>query len=334
MFMPDWFMDLLGLKEKWTEDQKIDLNGTAFVLHGGIPRSAALVSNAQQQTSDVFGFKWHQRDSFESEAARSMMREWANERYGPIDNWLDQVEHPVILDAGCGAGYTAQEYLGPVLDKVRYIGTDISSAVNVAKERLGRLATNVAFMQCDITKLPFKKGKVDVVFSEGVLHHTDSTENAIKSLVPLLREGGLFMFYVYKKKGPIREFTDDYIRELMQKMPPHVGWEKMMPLSKLGKILGDLNIEIDIEEPIDLLEIPAGKTNIQRLFYWNVFKAFYRPEYSLEEMNHINFDWYAPRNAFRQTSEEVEKWCEEAGLSILHEKVEDAGITIVARREG
>ena len=334
MLTPEWFMDLLGVQEDWSEGQQGELAGASFVMHHGIPRSSALVSNAQQQTSDVFGFKWHQRDSFESEAARSMMRDWANERYGPVASWLEQFEHPVVLDAGCGAGYTAQEYWGPVLQKIRYVGADISSAIDVAKERVGEVARDAAFIQCDITKLPFEKGKVDVVFSEGVLHHTDSTENAIKSLASFLREGGLFMFYVYKKKGPIREFTDDYIRELMQEMPPHVGWEKMMPLSKLGKILGELNIEIDIEDPIELLQIPAGKVNIQRLFYWHVFKAFYRPEYSLEEMNHINFDWYAPRNAFRQTPDEVQKWCAEAGLTILRQKVEDAGITIVARREG
>lgn len=334
MVTPEWFMDFLGLKEYWAENQEVDLNGSSFVMHDGIPRSAGLVSNAQQQTSDVFGFKWHQRDSFESEAARSMMRKWANERYGDIENWISRSSVPVILDAGCGAGYTAQEYLGPVLNRARYIGADISSAVNVARERLGKVARDAAFIQSDITKLPFKKGEIDCIFSEGVLHHTDSTENAIKSLAPLLREGGLFMFYVYKQKGPVREFTDDYIRELMQELSPKEGWDKMLSLTRLGKVLGDLNIEIDIAEPVDLLEIPAGKINIQRLFYWHVFKAFYRPEYSLEEMNHINFDWYAPKNAFRQTPDQVSEWCQEAGLKVEHQRVEEAGITVVSRRVG
>ena len=29
-----------------------------------------------------------------------------------------------------------------------------------------------------------------------------------------LKPGGRILFYVYRKKGPIREFTDDYVREL------------------------------------------------------------------------------------------------------------------------
>ena len=140
------------------------------------------------------------------------------------------------------------------------------------------------------------------------------------------------MFYVYKKKGPIREFSDDYVRAQMQDMTPAEGWEAMLPITKLGQLLGELNIEIDVPEKIGLLGIDAGKINLQRFFYWHVLKSFYRPEYTLDEMNHINFDWFAPKNAFRQTPEQVRQWCEEAGLDIEREHVEEAGITIVARK--
>ena len=106
-----------------------------------------------------------------------------------------------------------------------------------------------------------------------------------------------------------------------------------MPLSKLGKALGELKVEVDIPEAIDLLEIPAGRIDVQRLFYWHVFKAFHRPELSLDEMNHINFDWYAPKNAHRQSPEQVREWCAGLSLSIEHERVEEAGITIIARKQ-
>ncbi len=85
-------------------------------------------------------------------------------------------------------------------------------------------------------------------------------------------------------------------------------------------------------EDVDLLDIPAGRINVQRLFYWHVMKCFYRPDFTLEEMNHINFDWYAPANAHRQSPEEVRAWCVKAGLEIEREVVEEAGITIVARK--
>ena len=51
-----------------------------------------------------------------------------------------------------------------------------------------------------------------------------------------------------------------------------------------------------------------------------------------DEMNHINYDWYAPANAARQTPEEVRAWCAESGLSIEREVIEEAGITVIARK--
>ena len=72
--------------------------------------------------------------------------------------------------------------------------------------------------------------------------------------------------------------------------------------------------------------------NNVRYLYRHVFKAFYRPGMTLEEMNHINFDWYAPRNAHRHTVEEVRSWCAEAGLIIERERIEDSGITAIARK--
>ena len=53
--------------------------------------------------------------------------------------------------------------------------------------------------------------------------------------------------------GPIREFTDDYIRNKLAAMTPEEAWKAVMPLSKVGRILGDLNVDIDIAEPIPKL---------------------------------------------------------------------------------
>ena len=189
-----------------------------------------------------------------------------------------------------------------------------------------------AFLQADITKLPLPDESVDVIFSEGVLHHTDSTEHALSALSRLLRVDGRFLFYVYNKKGPIREFSDDYIRERLQEVSQEKAWDALLPLTRLGEVLGELNIDVDIPEDIDLLQIPAGKIDLQRLFYWHVFKAFYSPGFSVEEMNLINFDWYTPANAHRQTPDDVRSWCDRCGLKIEREVIEEAGITVIARR--
>jgi SAM-dependent methyltransferase len=308
-----------------------------FVMKDGIFRAAASVSGNQQQTRETFGYKWQKRETFESRSSLTRMREWLLERYGDICNavwWREYDDYPLVLDAGCGAAMSAIELLGERIGRVRYLGVDISEAIDVGAARFMEHGLDGAFLQTDISRIPLPEFSVDVIFSEGVLHHTDSTEKALKILARMLKPGGRFMFYVYNRKGPVREFTDDYIRSRLQSMSPEQGWQSMIALSRLGKILGDLDIVIDISEPIDLLDIPAGEINLQRFFYWHIMKIFYRDEMTLDEMNHINFDWYAPANAHRQTPEEVEKWCEEADLSIERKVVEPAGITMIGRRQG
>lgn len=331
---PDWLWDALGI-EPITENAVTTIDGVEFVLAGGILRERAIASENQSQTSDAFGFKWHQRSTFESESSLRHIRAWLIERYGDVGSapwWGDYGEDPLVLDAGCGASASGLELFEAVLPSIRYLGVDISAAIDVAAARFAERGLAGGFVQADVTRAPLPPGSVDVIFSEGVLHHTDSTRGALLSLARLLKPGGRFMFYVYRRKGPIREFTDDYLRAKIQDMAPADAWEALKPLSRLGEALGRLEVEIDVPEDIDLLGIPAGPIDIQRLFYWHVLKAYYRPDGTFDEMHHINYDWYAPVNAHRQSPEEVRAWCAEAGLEIERENVQEAGITIVSRK--
>jgi SAM-dependent methyltransferase len=332
----DWFAELLGLSRLPREGGEVAAHGIILTMRGGILREQEpeCVSPAQQQTSDAFGFKWAKRDTFEG-GPLNYLREWLLEQYGNVATapWLfDTSDVPILLDAGCGAAMSALALFEPVLDRIRYLGVDVSTAVEVAKTRFDERGRAASFLQADLNRLPLPEQSVDLIFSEGVLHHTDNTAAALAAVVRYLKIGGRILFYVYRKKGPIREFTDDFIRDKLGRMTPEQGWEAMIPLTKLGKILGELNIEIEIPESIELLDIPAGRIDLQRLFYWHVLKAYYRPEMSLEEMNHLNFDWYAPKNAHRHTVDEVRLWCERLSLAIEHEYVQQAGITIIARR--
>ncbi len=332
---PAWLYDLLGISAP-REGEEVRLSGRRFVCAGGVLRARdGSGGAAQRQTGRTFGYKWKRRESFDSPASLARMRSWLVERYGDVARagfWKELGAQPLVVDAGCGAALSALELFGKRLAKVRYLGVDLSDAVDVARRRFEERGLSGAFLQVDLGAIPLARGSVDLIFSEGVLHHTDSTREALLQLAELLAPGGRFLFYVYRRKGPIREFTDDYLRERLQALPPDEAWERLMPLTRLGQALGDLDLEVEVPEEVDLLGIPAGRIPIQRLFYWHVFKAFYDPELSLEELHHINFDWYAPANAHRQSPEEVRAWCAEAGLAVEREVLEPAGITIVARR--
>jgi SAM-dependent methyltransferase len=296
------------------------------------------LSNNQLQTEDTFGFKWKKRETYESPAVQAEWKRWLLEKYfdGDIQRLDDLLNsggtRKEILDAGCGSGGSGFLLFGERLKEHDYLGVDISDAVLVAEERFKENGVPGRFIQSDLNSIPKEHGPFDVIFSEGVLHHTDSVEKAIEQLSSRLKIGGKFLFYVYAKKSPIREFTDDMIRSSISGLSNDEAWQAIMPLTKFGKILGDLNAEIEISEDIPLLGIKKGRQNLQRLFYYNVCKSYYRPDYSLEEMNHINFDWFRPLNCYRHTPEEIKVFCDQAGLIIERLNIEDAGISIIARK--
>lgn len=329
-----WLAELLGgpLPD---EGNEMKVRGQSLIMRKGILRASTAKSSAQAQTESVFGYKWARRDTYDSAESLKRMREWLVQRYGQPTRepwWNEYGERPLVLDAGCGSSMSALELFEGAFNRMRYVGVDISEAVDTAKARFAERGASAAFVQADLLNLPFAPESFDIIFSEGVLHHTDSTERALRTVSAHLKPGGRIMFYVYRRKGPIREFTDDYIRDKLKGMPEEQAWKALEPLTRLGIALGELNVTVNVPEKIDLLDIPAGPIDVQRLFYWHVFKAFYHPNLTLDEANHINFDWYTPTNAHRQSLAELRSWCASDGLAIEREIEEPAGITIIARK--
>jgi arsenite methyltransferase len=330
----EWVVDLLGGSEPG-EGETALRQGQLLTRSGGLVRSVDLGLGDQAQTRDMFAFKWGKRDTYQSKELAEAHIAWLHSRYGGKDllqhhGHLSQ-GNMLVLDAGMGAGFTAKLIFRDNWNQIRLVGADISTAVDIAAREIGPLAKESFFIQCDLMHLPFRVRSFDIVMSEGVLHHTPSTRDALLALARQVKPGGILALYVYAKKAPIREYTDDYVRNIVSEMSPEQAWEKLKPLTKLGIALGKLETEIEILEDVALLGIPKGKIDIQRLFYWAICKTYYRPEFSFDEMNHINFDWFTPKYAHRQTPDEVIAWCSEAGLTVEHLKAEEAGITVIAR---
>lgn len=324
MRMLEWERDMsalerLGVKRQQGSDPSISLN--------------------QKQTSDIFGYKWKRVDSYESPGIQEWARNWLLERYcnhnpAALERWLPESERKIILDAGCGSGFSTLLLFGELLKKHDYLGVDISDSIDVAKERFSGKGIHADFLKSDLMNLPIPDASVDLIFAEGVLHHTDSTEEAIRYLATKLKPAGYFLFYVYARKAAIREYTDDLIRNAIKELSNDDAWEALKPLTKLGKALGELRVNIDVPEDIAFLGIKKGTYDLQRFFYYGICKMFYRPDFSLEEMNHINFDWFRPMNCHRHTPKEVERYCSKASLNIEHMNIQESGITVVARKAG
>ena len=310
--------------------------GTSVPIVDGIPRFVVDAATPQGQTGASFGYKWRRTDTYLSPAMREMGRKWLSDRYGfpsaeAMRGYLEG--HRAVLDLGCGGGYSTSLWMDDHWSGRLWLGADISEAIDVARDRLGHLP-GTAFIQADILHLPLRSGSFDAVIAEGVLHHTPSTHLALESAVRVLAPGGEMMFYVYRRKGPVREFVDDLVRDRISSLSPADAWDALKPLTRLGQALAETGASVVVPEDIPLLEIPAGTYDVQRLFYWHVAKAFWNPDMSFEENHHINFDWYHPAYAHRQTEDEVRSWCAELGLRIVHFDAQESGFTVRALLEG
>ena len=78
--------------------------------------------------------------------------------------------------------------------------------------------------------------------------------------------------YFYAKKALPRELLDDYL-ELNVRIFPHQNYGECLKPIKLGKILSDLEIEIEVPS-IPQLGIKGGRQDLQRFIYWNFIKCF------------------------------------------------------------
>ena len=194
------------------------------------------ISKEQSQTKETFGFKWKKRDTYESENMQKEWKRWLLEKYFDSDetnlSLLMEGGKKRILDAGCGSGGSGMLLFEKYLNTHEYVGVDISDAVEVGKKRFKEKGYDAEFYQSDLNEIPEKLGKFDIIFSEGVLHHTDSVEKAIFNVSKHLKPNGHFLFYVYSKKAPIREYTDDYIRSAISELNDEDAWDEINSLTK------------------------------------------------------------------------------------------------------
>lgn len=310
-------------------------SGTEYPITEGVP---VLVrpdqfAEGQKETVDSFSWKWTKAKNYRS-ATNAHYIQWYLDRYGfrteeALSAFLKNKK--TILDAGTAHGRDAEMYARNASATV--FGIDISYGIRNAYRDL-RHIQNLHLIQADLTRLPFPNGFFDFIGCDQVIHHTPNTHESLKHLIDHLAPGGHIAFYVYKKKGPVREFCDDHIRAQAVNMSPEECLKMSEAITKFGKALSDMKITIDIPEDIPILGIKAGKQDLQRFIYWNMFKCYWNDTMDWESNVITNFDWYHPLHAHRHTPEEVQGWCKEGGLEIVHFDVQESGISVLAQKTG
>lgn len=230
-----------------------------------------------------------------------------------------------ILDGGCGNGRVTALLSKIAADGADVVGIDLN-ADKVAAENLKHL-DNISVQNADLLGDLSPLGKFDFIYCQEVLHHTEDPQGGFANLVDRLENGGEIAIYVYRKKAPVREFVDDFVRDAIKDLSYEEGMAVSRQIAELGRRLSA--IDATLETPaIPVMGIPEGEYHIQRFFYHFFMKAFWNPELSEQENVVVNFDWYHPSTCSRHTLEEVTGWFERAGLDIVHKFEDEYGITM------
>lgn len=283
-------------------------------------------------TAQSFYNKWHNNKELvfnETLREDSEFFRWIVGRNGwgnalGLTNFLKDKKR--VLDAGCGNGRVSallRTYSNP--DNTEVVGIDLVAAPVAAENLAGfeNIKTATKDLLGDLSDL----GLFDFIYCQEVLHHTSDPRGAFLNLIKLLEPHGEIAIYVYKKKAPVREFVDDYIREKISGLSYEDAMDVCREITEFGKQLSELNVKIEVPA-VDALEIPAGEYEVQRLIYHFFCKCFWNPDISFEQNAVINYDWYHPQLCSRHTLEEVESWFKEGRVEITQRCVDYYGITV------
>jgi len=325
------WVDPLSGEELHQEENSLVCSSSKYEMINGIPNFVESVEDKdQKQVQDSFSFKWNRTDFGQNDIKfDETIKDVYLEMMGLENNDLSFFENKIILDVGIGSGSSARIWATKAKE---FHGIDISDAVYRAKNALKNYNSQPILSKADLNNLPYPDNSFDLIVSNGVFHHTPNTKLALKNVIKKLKKSGKCLFYIYKKKSSIREFCDDFIRQKISDLSNEEAWKVMESLTKFGKAIHEKSIKIQIPEDIDVLDIPKGEYDLQQFFYQYIFKCFWNESWGFEDSNMVNYDWYAPKYAWRQTEQEIREWCKEFQLEIEFLKEKESGYACLVKK--
>src|SRR5262245_5105065 len=122
--------------------------------------------------------EWSQQWSMFENSESFLFEDWI------YPNRLADFKDKSVLEAGCGGGqHTA--LIAPFAREI--VAVDLNTA-QIAKEN-NRRFQNIKFVEADIAEMDLKSN-FDIVFSIGVIHHTDNPDKTVENLKRHVKKGG------------------------------------------------------------------------------------------------------------------------------------------------
>ena len=266
---------------------------TKAIDHWQLPFGLSLIAIAKKQNNLMQQKKqteWHWQWDSLYDSSLFLFKEW-------LDPYtLEDFKDKLVLDAGCGGGQHVN-FVAPFAKKV--VGLDLNS-VDVAARNNSR-HHNVEFIEGDAASFSYRE-KFDIIYSLGVIHHTDDPRKTFLNLYENLKSGGKFIIHVYSHEDNFlnRVVLESIKRHFFLRLPKSA----LMVFSYLLTVL-----LYPIIYTIYLLPF-------KKLPYWEYFKnwrklSFYRN--NLNVFDKLN----APQTNFI-TRQQVEEWFSDSRFDDVH----------------
>lgn len=228
-----------------------------------------------QEKQPAWAYQW---STFEDES-ETLFREWIH------PNRLEDFRDKSVLDAGCGGGH----HLRLVAPHAREVwGVDLNCA-DIARAKCAALP-NVTVHEADIARMDLGR-QFDVVYSIGVLHHTDDARASFRNLVRHVRPGGRIIVWVYSYEG------NRAVRWIVEPLKRIYGrWPRRALSAMAYAITAILYVPVHSVYRLPLPNLP----------YYDYFSNFRRLAFGRNALNVFD-KLNAPQTVFLRRSE-IEDW--------------------------
>jgi 2-polyprenyl-3-methyl-5-hydroxy-6-metoxy-1,4-benzoquinol methylase/uncharacterized protein YbaR (Trm112 family) len=181
-----------------------------------------------------------------------------------------------ILDAGSGHGLMTSAMASYA---ELCVGAELSKAVETAYQRNNK--KNVFYVQADVQYLPFANHSFDILYSSGVIHHTNNTELSFQLIETLVKPQGRICLWLYHPQKKIFHSLSLAARKITRHLPVKLNLVLVLvfvfPFTWLIKKIKNRNSPNYREEIINVLDS-------------------FTPEYRFEIPHDVAMGWLAERN--------------------------------------
>ena len=183
----------------------------------------------KKKTGKVYGKLWKKFTPSDNAKAKKFILERFKSYKSFNKNFFRGKE---IIDVGCGGGRYSNAL--KTLGAKKVIGVDYGSdGIKLARKNYKK--KNLYFKKQNVLNLKFPDNNFDIVFCNGVLHHTSNRDKGIKELIRVCKPGGYVFLYLYGIGG--------------------LFWDARKKMNRLMKLIP----EYYSQKVLDLIGLPSDR---------------------------------------------------------------------------